>query len=158
MYRLGPPSQEQQAAAQPLRAGLIADHLRNDPTAGQRVILDVLTFAKARHADCAQYLLGMPRPWVDRCSRTAWKIVHDASRLERHVARLTAALVNPALERKLVPPEDLSAHVARMDAEKAAREAQAAQAEAVGAPPEVPAGNGRGAPTISPEPATEPAP
>jgi hypothetical protein len=94
------------------------------------VILDLLLFAKARHADCAQYLLSLPRPWCDKRSRSAWRVVHDASKLERHVARLTAALVDPVLERKLAPAEDVRALAARMDAEATAREAQTQAEEA----------------------------
>jgi hypothetical protein len=86
-----------------LRDQLIADHLHDDPTAAQQVILDLLTFAKIRHADATSYLTTVPRPWIDRRSRRAWTIVHDLGRLERHIARLTLALVDPVLERRPQP-------------------------------------------------------
>jgi hypothetical protein len=123
LYRLGPPSVQQQQAAAPLRDQLVTDHLNGEPTAAQKVILDLLIFAKAKHADAAHYLMSLPRPWCDKRSRSAWKIVHDTSKLERHVARLVAALVDPVLERRPTPPMDLTAYVAQRDAEKAAQEA-----------------------------------
>jgi hypothetical protein len=86
---------------------------------GQKIILDLLSFAKAKHADAAHYLMTQPRPWCDRKSRRAWQIVHDTSKLERHVARLVAALLDPVLERRPVPVEDLTTYIARKDAEAA---------------------------------------
>lgn len=109
------PAQRQSIAT--LRDQLVADHLQDDPTAGQQVILDLLTFAKARHADATSYLVTMPRPWIDRRSHRAWQIVHDLGRLERHIAKLTLALMDPVLERRLAPPEDLHDYIARKDAE-----------------------------------------
>jgi hypothetical protein len=115
--RNGPPTPQQRQSAAALRDQLVADHLNGDPTAGQQVVLDLLTFAKIRHADCTTYLANMPRPWVDRRSHRAWTITHDLAKLERHIARLMLALVDPALERRLQPPEDLASYVARIDAE-----------------------------------------
>jgi hypothetical protein len=120
--RTGPPSAPTPAQRQTvatLREQLVADHLHDDPTAGQSVILDLLTFAKIRHSDATSYLAAMPRPWVDRRSHRAWQVVHDLGRLERHIARLTLALVDPVLERRLAAPEDLTAYVARKDADAA---------------------------------------
>ncbi len=84
------------------------------------MILDLLTFAKIRHSDATAYLSTMPRPWVDRRSHRAWQVVHDLGRLERHIARLMLALVDPVLERRLAPPEDLAAYIARNGAEQSA--------------------------------------
>ena len=113
LYSTGPPTTRQQHAAGNLRDQLAADHLHSDPTAGQQVILDLLVFAKARHADATSYLATMPRPWIDRRSHRAWQIVHDLGRLERHIARLMLALVDPALERRPEPVETLADYVAR---------------------------------------------
>ena len=119
MYRgrNGPPTPQQRQTAATLRDELVTDHMRGDPTAGQRVILDLLTFAKIRHADATTYLAGMEHPWVDRRSRRAWTIVHDLGRLERHIARLVQALVDPALERRPQPIETLADYAARVNAE-----------------------------------------
>jgi hypothetical protein len=122
LYRTRPPTPAQQQTAMTLREQLVTDHLHNDPTAGQQVILDLLTFAKVRHADATSYLASMPRPWIDRKSHQAWRVVHDLGRLERHIARLMLALVDPALERRPEPVETLSAYVARRDAEQATDE------------------------------------
>jgi hypothetical protein len=111
------PTPTQQRSIATLRDELVADHLQNDPTAGQSVILDLLTFAKVRHADATNYLATMPRPWVDRRSHRAWQIVHDLGRLERHIAKLTQALVDPVLERRPQPVETLADYVAKKDAE-----------------------------------------
>jgi hypothetical protein len=113
LYSAGPPTTQQQQAAGNLREQLIADHLRGEPTAAQRIILDLLSFAKAKHADAANYLMQLPRPWCDRKGHRAWQIVHDTSKLERHVARLVSALVDPALERRPLPVETLADYVAR---------------------------------------------
>src|SRR4029077_13169322 len=102
-----------------LRDQLVADHLHDDPTAGQQVILDLLTFAKVRHADATSYLAQVPRPWLDRRSHRAWQIVHDLGRLERHIAKLMLVLVDPTLERRPEPVETLADYVARKDAEQA---------------------------------------
>jgi len=166
MYRAGPPSPAQSTAAATLRDALVADHLANDPTAAQRVILDLLVFAKARHADVANYLMGMPRPWVDRRSRRAWRITHDLSQLERHIARLTTALVDPVLERRPKPIESVKDYVARKDAERATV-VEPALAPAVAPEPEPrpeeqpdPARSDAGYATSNavPEPASGPAP
>lgn len=119
LYATRAPTPAQRQSVATLRDALVADHL-HDATAGQQVILDLLTFAKVRHADATSYLLTMPRPWIDRRSHRAWQIVHDLGRLERHIARLTLALMDPMLERRLAPPEDLAAYIARKDAEQAA--------------------------------------
>jgi hypothetical protein len=113
------PTPQQRQSVADLRDRLVADHLQNDPTAGQQVILDLLTFAKIRHADAMNYLSTMPRPWIDRRAHRAWRIVGDLARMERHIAKLVTALVDPALERRLSPPEDLAAYIARKDAEAA---------------------------------------
>jgi hypothetical protein len=120
LYRkAGPLTPAQEHAAAPLREQLITDHLNGDPSAAQKVLLDLLVFAKVKHADVASFLMRQPRLWCDRRSRSAWKIVHDTSKLERHVARLVAALVDPVLERRPVPVEDLTSYIVRKDAEKA---------------------------------------
>src|SRR5262245_34197881 len=109
------------AARVTLREQLLADHLHDDPTAGQSVILDLLTFAKVRHDDATNYLASMPRPWIDRKSHRMWQVVHDLGRLERHIAKLMLALVDPALERRPEPVEALADYVARKDAEQVTR-------------------------------------
>jgi hypothetical protein len=129
LYRDTPPSPAQRQSAATLRDQLITDHLSNDPTAGQSVILDLLTFAKIRHADATSYLATMPRPWIDRRSHRAWQIVHDLGRLERHIAKLLLALVDPSLERRPQPIEDLTSYVARRDAEQAAKDTLPAPAD-----------------------------
>jgi hypothetical protein len=134
------PTPQQRQSIADLRERLVADHLQNDPTAGQQVILDLLVFAKVRHADATSYLSTMPRPWIDRRAHRAWRIVGDLARMERHIAKLVSALVDPALERKLAPPMDLTEYVAKKDAEKAAEAANGgsppAPEQAPGAPGE----------------------
>jgi hypothetical protein len=120
LYATRAPTPAQRQTAATLRDKLLTDHLQNDPTAGQSVVLDLLTFAKIRHADATSYLATMPRPWIDRRSHRAWQIVHDLGRLERHIAKLVLALVDPSLERRPQPIEDLTSYMARKDAEQAA--------------------------------------
>jgi len=86
-------------------------------------------------------LATMPRPWIDRRSHSAWQIVHDLGRLERHIAKLVLALVDPSLERRSQPIEDLTGYVARKDAEQAAKDTPPAAAD----PAPVPASPGAGA-------------
>jgi hypothetical protein len=119
LYRTKPPTPAQERTAATLRDQLVADHLHNDPTAGQQVILDLLTFAKVRHADATSSLATMPRPWIDRRSHRAWQVVHDLGRLERHIAKLLLVLADPTLERRPEPVETLADYVARKDAEQA---------------------------------------
>ena len=123
--RTGPPpapTPTQQRSIATLRTDqLVADHLQNDPTGGQQVILDLLTFAEecrtaTPRRTCPRCLV----PRVDRRSHRAWQVVHDLRRLERHIARLMLALVEPGLERRLAPPEDLAAYIARNGAEQSA--------------------------------------
>jgi hypothetical protein len=83
-------------------------------------------------------LATMPRPWIDRRSHSAWQIVHDLGRLERHIAKLVLALVDPSLERRSQPIEDLTGYVARKDAEQAAKDTPPAAAD----PAPVPASPG----------------
>ncbi|HJW68008.1 MAG TPA: hypothetical protein VJ829_01490, partial [Candidatus Binatia bacterium] len=111
------PTPNQQRSIASLRDQLVADHLQNDPTAAQQVILDLLVFSKVRHADATAYLSTMPRPWIDRRAHRAWRIVDDLARMERHIARLTLALVDPVLERRPQPVETLADYVAKKDAE-----------------------------------------
>jgi hypothetical protein len=132
------PTPNQQRSIASLRDQLVTDHLQNDPTAGQQVILDVLCFAKIRHADAMAYLSRMPRPWIDRRAHRAWRIVGDLARMERHIAKLVSALVDPALERRLAPPMDLTEYVAKKDAEKAAEAANGGSPPASGDPAPVP--------------------
>jgi hypothetical protein len=136
-YRSGTPpapTPSQQRSIATLREQLLADHLHNDATAGQSVILDLLTFAKIRHADAMTYLSQMPRPWIDRRAHRAWRIVDDLARMERHIARLTLALVDPVLERRPTPPMDLTSYVAQRDAEKAAQDARPTVPEGANVP------------------------
>jgi hypothetical protein len=165
------PTPAQQRSITGLREQFLTDHLRGDPTAGQQVILDLLVFAKIRHADAMAYLSTMPRPWIDRRSHRAWRVVEDLSRMERHIARLTLALVDPVLERRPQPVETLADYVAKKDAEGAklpegAKEAprgQESQRDEVGplgegGPPE-PGGETKVIPgvTLKPEPPEAPA-
>jgi hypothetical protein len=86
-----PPTPTQQRSIATLRDQLVADHLHDDPTAGQSVILDLLTFAKVRHADATSYLAQMPRPWIDRRAHRAWRIV----RKQRRAANGYSTLIVP---------------------------------------------------------------
>jgi hypothetical protein len=106
-----------------LREQLIADHLGGEPSAAQSILLGLLSSAVAKHASVSNYLRSLPHPWVNKRRNAAWQIVHDLSKLERHVARLVAARVDPALERRPRPVEDLATYIARRDAETAAQDA-----------------------------------
>lgn len=116
LYRNKALTPQQQQTAGTLRDQLAAD-LGQDPSAAQRILLDLVAIAKVKHADAAHYLMSLPRPWVDKRSRSVWRIVHDTSKLERHVARLVQALVDPALERRPQPVETLADYAARVTAE-----------------------------------------
>jgi hypothetical protein len=118
MYR-GVLTAPQQQQATDIRERLIADHLGGEPSAAQDIVLGLLGTAAAKHADAWAYLRSLPKPWVNRRSNRSWELVHDLSRLERHCAKLIEVLVNPALERRAQPPEDLAAYIARKDAEAA---------------------------------------
>jgi len=116
------PTAPQQQQATDIRERLIADHLGGEPSAAQDIVLGLLGAAAAKHADAWAYLRSLPKPWVNRRSNRSWELVHDLSRLEKHCAKLIEVSVNPALERRAQPPEDLSAYIARVDAEKKATE------------------------------------
>src|SRR5262245_20378783 len=75
-------------AAGTLNQQLVADHLDGDPTSGQAVILALIGAAAARHKDAWDYLQTLPKPWIDKRSRRAWKLTHDLSLLEKHVSKL----------------------------------------------------------------------
>jgi hypothetical protein len=115
LYRAQTTPAQQQAAAS-LREQLIADHLHGDPSAGQQILLGLLSSAAARHTSVANYLRTLPHPWVSRKTNRAWGIVMDLAKIERHVARLVAALCDPSLERKALPVEDLQSYIARKTA------------------------------------------
>jgi hypothetical protein len=125
MYR-GVLTAPQQTQAADIRERLIADHLGGAPSAAQDIVLGLLGAVAAKHADAWAYLRSMPKPWVNKRSNRSWELVHDLSKLERHCAKLIEVLVNPALERRPQPVEDLTAYVARKDAEAATAAEQAA--------------------------------
>jgi len=105
----------EQGTAAELQLALQADHCP-DPSAAQRIVLALVASAAARHRNVSSYLHGLPGPWVDKRSRKAWRLVHDVSTLEAHVAKLVELLASPALARAAAPPEDLDSYVARFDA------------------------------------------
>jgi hypothetical protein len=113
LYR-GVPTAPQQTQAADIRDRLIADHLGGAPSAAQDIVLGLLGAAAAKHADAWAYLRAMPKPWVNRRSNRSWELVHDLSKLERHCAKLIEVLVNPALERREPPAENLADYVTRM--------------------------------------------
>jgi hypothetical protein len=75
-----PPTPTQQRSLATLRDQLVADHLHDDPTAGQSVILDLLTFAKIRHSDATSYPLTRP----PRIAEQLGEVVHALRVLQPH--------------------------------------------------------------------------
>jgi len=96
-------------------AAQLASDLGGDPSAAQLVLIDLAVKAKLKHQVVSSYLNTLEVPWVDRRSHRAWRLVHDLAKLERHVARLIQAVMNPALARRAAPVMDLHEYIARHD-------------------------------------------
>ena len=119
MYRQAPTPQQLTAGAS-LKEQLIADRGGADMiSTAERLLIDCISMAAIKHTDIHSYLVALPRPWCNRKSHEAWRVVMDAARLEAHLVKLLQAL---GLERRAEPVEDVRAYAERLDAERAAAE------------------------------------
>jgi hypothetical protein len=123
------PTPAQLSAGATLREQLIADRGGPDVVStAESMLIDLIVAAKVKHADVHNYLVRLPRPWCNRKSHQAWRIVLDAAYLERHLAKLLLAL---GLERRPEAVETLADYVARKDAEQATGETASGAEEGV---------------------------
>jgi hypothetical protein len=123
------PTEQQLTAGATLKDQLIADRGGPDMVStAESMLIDLVVAAKVKHADAVNYLVQLPRPWVNRRSNECWRIVLDTTKLEHHLCRLLLAL---GLDRRAADV-DLIDEIQRLhaeDAEDAAPDAAVATPE-----------------------------